>query len=63
MALRLRIYYNAAQKAKMWDRGKELADHQRFTLETGYFTALIMYKNINCLRIYGFLLRKLPSSL
>jgi len=29
-----RIYYTEADKLLMWDRGKELADHQRLTLAT-----------------------------
>jgi hypothetical protein len=34
MKYRRRIYYSAEQRAEIWDRGKELADHPRFTLAT-----------------------------
>jgi IS30 family transposase len=29
-----RIYYTETDKTLMWDRGKEMADHQRFSLDT-----------------------------
>jgi hypothetical protein len=32
-------------------------------MDSTYFTTLISHKNVNCLRIYGFLLRTLSSSL
>lgn len=34
MKQRPRIYYTEEQKAMMWDRGSELAEHKRFTLAT-----------------------------
>ena len=34
MYRRTRIQYTETDKALMWDRGKEVADHQRFTLAT-----------------------------
>ena len=34
MKQRARIYYTETDKALMWDRGKEMADHKRFTLAT-----------------------------
>ena len=35
----------------------------RLYMDSTYFTTLILHKNVNCLRIYGFSLRELPSSL
>lgn len=40
MKQRKRIYFTDAQKQQIWDRSKELADHQWFKLATnagGYF--------------------------
>ena len=34
MKYRKRIYYTEADKALIWDRGKEMADHKRFLLAT-----------------------------
>jgi hypothetical protein len=36
---------------------------ERLYMDSTYFTTLILHKNVNCLRIYGFSLRELPSSL
>jgi IS30 family transposase len=35
MSYRKGTYYTEEQKALMWDRGSEIIDHQRFTLDTG----------------------------
>jgi len=40
-----------------------LNNFQCLYMDSTYFTTLILHKNVNCLRIYGFLLRKLSSSL
>ena len=34
MKQRPRTHYTETDKTLMWDRGSEMADHQRFTLET-----------------------------
>jgi len=34
MARKPRIHYTETDKAVMWDRGKEMADYKRFTLDT-----------------------------
>ena len=34
MAYRTRIKYTTAQRADIWDRGKEIHDHKRLTLAT-----------------------------
>ena len=33
MVRKRRIHYTKTDKAVMWDRGKEMADHKRFTLD------------------------------
>jgi IS30 family transposase len=34
MKQRPRIYYTATDKSLTWDRGREMADHKRFSLDT-----------------------------